>query len=128
MTSPPVVHQRYLYESPFRQWVQENALQIIEKRPEVTQHGLWVVTSTYGTKQCSLNVWTGKQKETMIGFTVGDVSGAEAGPAAQWYEAASDSDWSRYSADGKNLRVVFIGGLKFRYNKLSKKMVSVHID
>jgi hypothetical protein len=61
----------------------------------------------------------------MLGFSAKDVSGGEVGPAAQWYEAASDSDWSRYSATGDALRVVFIGGLRFRYTRLSKKEVSV---
>jgi hypothetical protein len=125
MTSPPVVRQRYFYESPFRQWVQDNALRILEQRPEVRDHGLWIVTSTYGTKNCSLNVWSGRQKEVMLGFSAKDVSGGEVGPAAQWYEAASDSDWSRYSATGDALRIVFIGGLRFRYTRLSKKEVSV---
>jgi hypothetical protein len=127
MTSPPVILQRYFYESPFRKWVKENSLRILERRPEVMKHGLWVVTSTYGTKDCSLNVWDGKQKELLIGFSRKDVSAAELGPAAQWYEAASDLDWSRYGTTSEDLRQVFIGGLKFHYRKLFKKEVSIPV-
>lgn len=93
-----MLKKAYLYESPFHQWVKENSKRIQQLRgPEVRQHGLWIVTSTYSTTRCSIHAWKGASKDVKVGFKARAL-GEEFGPQGAWFEDERDSNWSHYHA------------------------------
>ena len=89
-------------------------------RPELWEHGLWVVRWIYSTERCSLNAWTAEGKQITIGFKAKVVGAGELGPDADWYESSADSGWVHSQAPEGDRKVVFFGGLHFRYTRFSR--------
>ena len=120
MTESPVWREALYYDQPFRDWVAANALTLLKLRPEIQEHGLWIVRWIYSTRKCALNAWTDKSKSITVGFKAKVVGAGELGPDAEWYESSHDSGWIHAQADEGDRKVVFFGGLHFRYSKLSR--------
>ncbi|KAF9032346.1 hypothetical protein BJ165DRAFT_1358008 [Panaeolus papilionaceus] len=122
LTDPPITHERFYHESPFKQWVKQNSLTILKQWPEVKTYGLWVVTSTYSTQRCAINLWNKKGCGLHIGFST-DVAGlGELGPDGEWYRSSTEEGWMEYGGKGNDKTVVFFGGLKFQYTWLLNKV------
>lgn len=98
LTKAPVRHERFYYESPFKAWVRDNAAGLVAKREEVLEFGLWIVTSTWTTDECAINVWNGVGKGVNVGFKTGVVEIGELAPAGEWWEDGSDAGWIRAKA------------------------------
>ena len=98
LTKAPVRHDRFYYESPFKAWVRQNAAGLVVKRKELLQCGLWVVTSTWTTDECAINVWNGVGKGVNVGFKTGVVELGELAPSGEWWEDGSDAGWIRAKA------------------------------
>lgn len=96
LTVPPVVHERYYYESPFKKWMKTNAAAILKRRPEVKEYGLWIITSTYATKACAINMWKEGGYRVEIGFLAKAVGIGELGPSGEWMKDARLEGWSEY--------------------------------
>jgi hypothetical protein len=98
LTSAPITHERYFYATPFKKWVSQNASAIITTCPDVKDHDLWVVTSTFSTKKCAVNVWNSRGTSLKVGFTadIGEVG--KAGASVNWFRSQTDGGWSEYSA------------------------------
>ncbi|TFK44651.1 hypothetical protein BDQ12DRAFT_673333 [Crucibulum laeve] len=122
LTIPPVVHDRYYYESPFKNWVKHNAVTLLKRRPEIKDYGLWIITSTYTTKKCAINLWKKSGKALKVAFSAKVVGIGECGPSGEWSKDQNEQGWSEFgSKDASDSRVVFFGGLKFQCNKLIGK-------
>jgi len=117
LTTPPVIKSVYYHDMPFLKWFKTNAATIVRNHPEVKQHGLWIVTSTYSTSKCALNAWTSKSKEVAVGFsgTMSQMAGLDV--KGSWYTSSDDGGWNYFEQKDKQV-VVFIGGLHFRYSKM----------
>ena len=63
MTDQPVWKQAVYHDQPFREWVKTNSPRLLQRYPDIKEHGLWVVKKTYSTKHCSLNAWTSAERE-----------------------------------------------------------------
>lgn len=98
LTKAPVRHERFYYESPFKAWVRQNAVNVVTKRKEVLESGLWIVTSTWTTDECAINVWNGVGKGVNVGFKTGVVEIGELAPSGEWWENGSDGGWIRAKA------------------------------
>ena len=98
LTAPPVTHQRFYHESPFKGWVRENAAKILEKRSEILDHELWIVTSTWATEECAINMWTEVGKRVEVGFRSSVVGIGELGPSGNWQESSKDGGWVKIKA------------------------------
>ena len=98
LTKAPLRHERFYYESPFKGWVRENAAKLVETRKEVLEHGLWIVTSTWSTQECAINVWNGAGKGVNVGFKTGIVGIGELAPAGEWWEDGRDGGWIKAKA------------------------------
>lgn len=96
LTVPPVVHERYYFESPFKNWVKKNAAAILKRRPEVKEYGLWIVTSTYATKACAINMWKEGGYRVEIGFLARAVGIGELGPSGKWMKDQRLEGWNEY--------------------------------
>ena len=120
MTESPVWRESLYFDRPFREWVAENSATLLNTRPELREHGLLVVRWIYSTARCSLNAWTAKEKQITIGFKAKVVGAGELGPDADWYESSADSGWIHSQAQEGDRKVVFLGGLHFRYTRFSR--------
>lgn len=97
LTASPITNDRFYHKSPFKNWVKKNAAKIIERWPEVKDYQLWIVTSTYSTKKCAINMWKGQQIRFKIGFSIDVPGGAAASAGGEWYRDQKDEGWSEYS-------------------------------
>lgn len=72
---------------------------IFERWPEVRKHGLWIVTSTYATKKCAVNMCSNGRGAFNVGFSAKAVGIGEAGPSGEWYRNQADEGWCEYTAE-----------------------------
>lgn len=98
LTSPPITQQRYYHASPFKKWVKQNALKIIQRWPEVQDHGVWIVSSTHATKKCAINMWKSRGRGFKVGFSVDAMGAGGAGAGGEWYRSQTDEGWGEYTA------------------------------
>lgn len=97
LTTPPIIRDAYYHEEPLTGWVRDNAVRIVQNRPEVREHGLWIVTATYSTPRCALNVWTTTEREITVAFKA-KARGSQFGPKGEWFESTEDTGWASYEA------------------------------
>ncbi|KAJ6150942.1 hypothetical protein N7470_007536 [Penicillium chermesinum] len=118
VTSDPVVHERFYHESPFKRWVVSNARRLLGEREELKEYELWVVTSTWSAREAAVNCWRDQKKAVEVGFKVGFVEIGEVAPKGDWVDRGAAEGWIRVKGDEEDRRVVFFGGLRFRYRPL----------
>ena len=88
-----VLEERYFHESPFRKWLKTNLETILKKVEDVREHGVYIVTKTFSTNKCSINVWTEKSNEVIIGVGAKVPSVAGADVSGGWSRGHSSSSW-----------------------------------
>lgn len=98
LTAPPITHRKFYYESPFKGWVRDNAARVVEKRKEVLRYGLWVVTSTWATDECAINMWTDAGKGVEVGFRTSMIEIGELGPSGGWWADGRQGGWVKIKA------------------------------
>ena len=74
------------------QWVLENA-SLIEKYDDVKTYGLWIVTQTYSTPACAINVSTSMGSEIVVAFDAKAPVVAGASANTKWYTDRRDTNW-----------------------------------
>ncbi|TVY67330.1 Ankyrin repeat domain-containing protein 17 [Fusarium oxysporum f. sp. cubense] len=67
----PVVRSRIDDGDFLDRWFKENQRLFPEIRSAVREYGVWLVTTTYTTKEIALNVWQDKDKVVKLGFSAG---------------------------------------------------------
>lgn len=98
LTSSPITHERYYHATTFKNWVKKNATVIFQRWPEVKKHDLWIVTSTYATKKCAINMSFKGKRCFNVGFSAKAIGIGEAGPSGEWHRDQSDEGWGEYTA------------------------------
>jgi hypothetical protein len=88
-----ILNEGYRQKSPFRKWASENAKNILECCPDVKQHGLFVVTSTWLTTDVSTTAWRDPSKQINIGVKIGVPGIGKLGPSYEYYRAQSSGSW-----------------------------------
>ncbi|KJA17345.1 hypothetical protein HYPSUDRAFT_46553 [Hypholoma sublateritium FD-334 SS-4] len=126
LTSAPVTHERYYHSTPFKNWMKDNAHIILDRwRYEAKEFGMWIVTSTFSTRKCAINMWTTRKRGIKVGFSA-DVAGVgQIGPGVEWYRSHTDEGWGEYSSEGEHKSVVFFGGLRFRFSQNFRKVATL---
>ena len=116
ITSSPVTHNGFHYQSPFQEWVKENAKALLHGpiAADVKEHGLFVVTQSYAAEKVALTAWRNSRNKAYFGFGVGAMDLAEISPHVQWYTGKSESGWNIHAAEPGELKVVFAAGLAYR--------------
>ncbi|KAJ6082737.1 hypothetical protein N7499_007611 [Penicillium canescens] len=117
VTSAPIVHERFYHETPFKAWVVANAGRLLAERGELRECALWVVTSTWAAEEVAVNCWRNCRKAVDVGFQVGVVEVGEVAPTGNWVDCGAAAGWLRARGDDNSggRRVVFFGGLRFKY-------------
>lgn len=93
LTSGPVVHDRYYHREPFLQWMRLNADQLRKLYPEVKEHGVWVVTSTWTAKEAAINCWNDSGKAVKVGFALKALEIGEVAPKGRWVHQGFAAGW-----------------------------------
>ena len=141
ITAPPIAHERFYYESVFKDWVIQNAKRLVEHRSEIFEHGLCVVTKIWATEDCAIHVWDEAGKEIKVGFDVGVDAIGDLGPGVGWSFNHKDGGWMRYKSSKVRLYevlpmtqlmrfqidqglVVFFDGLRIKSRKIPLHGVS----
>jgi hypothetical protein len=99
LTKTPLRHEKYYYESPFKGWIRDNATLLVEKRKEILEYGLWIVTSTWSTEECAINVWSEAEHGVGVGFKSSAVGFGEVAPSGDYYEDDQDGSWLKIKAE-----------------------------
>lgn len=100
LTRAPVTHERYYHSTPFKDWMKDNAHIILDRwRYEAKEFGMWIVTSTFSTRKCAINMWTTRKRGVKVGFSA-DIAGVgKIGPGIDWYRSHTDEGWGEYTSE-----------------------------
>ena len=90
---------RYYADGPFEAWVRESSSLIESQYPEVKIYGLWIVTEILCTPKAALNVWTKKEKETVVGFTADAKGVVDVQADGAWHTDHEDSGWTYFNEE-----------------------------
>ncbi|KAJ6002594.1 hypothetical protein N7451_005141 [Penicillium sp. IBT 35674x] len=127
MTESPVIRDLIYGTTTFRLWCKENSEAILQKWPDVREHGLVIVTSTYRTRLAKVNAWAQQGKEISVGFRGGVVGIGEIAPSSTWYTSHEEAGWvSSEATEPGESKVVFFGGLYFKYRRLAAILPQSH--
>jgi hypothetical protein len=99
LTGKEVYEAGIKFESPCTQWVKDNARKLLELRPEVKEHGIYVVRTVWSTEDVSLNAWMKRDKAVTVGFSAKVAGVAEVGPKGSFHHGGEDEGWIYYKAD-----------------------------
>ncbi|SCO78262.1 uncharacterized protein FRV6_02475 [Fusarium oxysporum] len=96
-------------------WFKENQRLFPEIRSAVREHGVWLVTTTYTTKEIALNVWQDKDKVVKLGFSAGIDGIVNLEPSIERGEKRHADGSFTYRAKSDERLVTFVGGIRFHY-------------
>lgn len=88
-----VVNEGYRQKAPFRAWALQNAKALLRKYPDVKGNGLFIITSTWSTKDVFTTAWTNPKNRVKIGVKVGATGIAGAGTSKEYYREHSAGSW-----------------------------------
>ena len=88
LTSSPVEKCSLKTEAPFKTWVKENARLISTRWPDVLEHGLFIVTSTFATAQALTNMLQSSGQTATAGLKGGGLN-----TSISWVAAHNESGW-----------------------------------
>ncbi|OAG38835.1 hypothetical protein AYO21_06866 [Fonsecaea monophora] len=101
VTTPNIHHHRVYQESDIRPWWSRNKRKLLQAnfKYEVARYGLFIVTGTYTTTNCSITAWSDTSSDVYLGFEA-DVTGLPAGVRVHggWVLGGSASGWNHYDA------------------------------
>ena len=69
LTEPTIWREGFFHNHEFELWAKQNSEALLKARPEIREHGLWIVKWTYSTKKCSINAWVHQKKDVTVGFS-----------------------------------------------------------
>ncbi|KAF8896882.1 hypothetical protein CPB84DRAFT_1681939 [Gymnopilus junonius] len=99
LTSSPVSHEHYIGTTPFTNWCKKNARIILKRWPEIKERSLWIITSTYSTKKCAINLSRSGGRGLQVGFNVDVSAFGQAGSGGEWYRNKMDQGWAEYTTE-----------------------------
>ncbi|KAM0344801.1 hypothetical protein ACHAPU_007177 [Fusarium lateritium] len=116
LTTGPVVHDRLYHKEPLLQWMKQNAKSVTKSHPEVRDHGLWIITSTWTAENVSTNCWNSKDKSVDVGFSTTALEFGEVAPKGTYLHGGSSEGWiTTQSGENENGHVVFFHGIRFTW-------------
>jgi hypothetical protein len=93
LTTGPVVNERFYHKEPLLQWMKQNAKSIAKSHPEVRDHGLWIITSTWTARNASVNCWSSHEKAVDVGFSTTALEFGEVAPKGSYLHGGSAEGW-----------------------------------
>ena len=91
--------EQYYHGTAFKNWVKKNAAEIFQHWSDAKNHDLWIVTSTYATKKCAINMCYNR-KRCFNGFLAKAIGIGEAGLSREWHRDQVDESWSELHRGG----------------------------
>ncbi len=73
ITSSLVQNHRFQgdFKGPIKDWVEDNAKTLVEKRSDIEKQGLWAVMGAWVTDECAIKMTSGKSQEIDLSFDLG---------------------------------------------------------
>jgi hypothetical protein len=93
----------FYHRDAFVQWAKANAQSLIDFCPDVKRYGVWIVTSTFETREVDILAWTGRTKIASMGFKVAVPAAGEIGPSGKFVKAGSAGGWNHDAKDVSHL-------------------------
>lgn len=121
LACPSGLRKEGYFEGPdWVRWAKDNADALIKHRPQVKDHSLWVITTTYATTEAWINVWGGTSNVASIGFSAGVQGIVNAAPSVAFSKSGSGSSWRTIPAHGTSKEdvVVFFHGVEIKYSRI----------
>ncbi|KFG77488.1 hypothetical protein MANI_025027 [Metarhizium anisopliae] len=115
----------YPHKYPFRRWAKDNAQRILQMCGDVAKHGFYVMTTTWSAQDIYINAWANRANSVTIGVKgsvpqAGTVSGS-----VQYHRGGAVGGWHQHKAVGDERRILFFGGLYFKFRRLRKSFREV---
>lgn len=98
-----VTEEGFYHTDPFLQWAKTNAQALISACPDVKRHGVWVVTSTFGTQEADILAWVDKGRTASMGFKLAVPAAGEIGPSGEFVKGGSAGEWNHDALDVSRL-------------------------
>ncbi|GKZ75061.1 hypothetical protein AnigIFM63309_003805 [Aspergillus niger] len=124
----PVTKEFFPFESRFQEWCDANFAAIIREFRDVKEHGLWIITKTCHTDRWRISTWRQKSRTVSIGLSADAVNAAKITGKGSWGQKAAVGGWRGMDAPENeadkisNHYVIFVGGLKYKYSKLTSAL------
>ena len=110
----PITLTSYNDETLFQNWIHANRSLLSSLHgPQLRRYGLWIVTRTYTSPNCSINAWDSKDNEAGMSLKAKANLLGELGGDLDLEDKMTDKDWSHYSGkeEGDTV-VVFFDGIE----------------
>jgi hypothetical protein len=67
----PVVTEEFAVKEPFKEWVKQNGVKLLQEYGDIEKRGFYVMTTTYSAADVWLQIWTETERMVSIGTKAG---------------------------------------------------------
>jgi hypothetical protein len=67
----PVVTDEFAEKEPFKEWVKQNGVKLLQKYGDIADRGFFIMTTTYSAADVWLQIWTEAERMVSIGTKAG---------------------------------------------------------
>ncbi|RAK83091.1 hypothetical protein BO79DRAFT_205464 [Aspergillus costaricaensis CBS 115574] len=123
ITSSVVRNYRFQgdFKGPIKDWVEDNAKALVERRSDIETQGLWAVMGAWVTDECAIKMTSGKNQEIDVSFDLGATGIGKLGAGAGAFDKLKREGWWTYPKNEKSQGyVVSFVGVEYSLRSLHK--------
>ncbi|PWY70785.1 hypothetical protein BO83DRAFT_363416 [Aspergillus eucalypticola CBS 122712] len=123
ITSSVVRNYRFQgdFKGPIKDWVEDNAKALVERRSDIETQGLWAVMGAWVTDECAIKMTSGKGQEIDVSFDLGATGIGKLGAGAGAFDKLKREGWWTYPKNEKSQGyVVSFAGVEYSLRSLHK--------
>ncbi|KAL2834651.1 hypothetical protein BJY01DRAFT_252974 [Aspergillus pseudoustus] len=111
----------YGHKDTFMRWAKANAELLRKIWPDITNHGFYVMTSTWSARDIYINSLHNQEDNVVIGFKAMVPGAGGVGLSTEYYRGQSGGNWHHPIVTGDERKVIFFGGIHLSFNKLFRR-------
>ncbi|GKZ39262.1 hypothetical protein AbraIFM66950_012185 [Aspergillus brasiliensis] len=109
------------FKGPIKEWVEDNAKALVERRSDIETQGLWAVMGAWVTDECAIKMTSGKGQEIDVSFDLGATGIGKLGAGAGAFDKLKREGWWTYPKNEKSQGyVVSFAGVEYSLRSLHK--------
>ncbi|BCS04198.1 uncharacterized protein AKAW2_71076S [Aspergillus luchuensis] len=123
ITSSVVRNYRFQgdFKGPVKDWVENNAKALVERRSDIETQGLWAVMGAWVTDECAIKMTSGKNQEIDVSFDLGATGIGKLGAGAGAFDKLKREGWWTYPKNEKSQGyVVSFAGVEYSLRSFHK--------
>ncbi|KAL3430171.1 hypothetical protein BDV09DRAFT_199891 [Aspergillus tetrazonus] len=123
VTSSVVRNHRFQgdFKGPIKDWIEDNAKALLEKRRDIETQGLWAVMGAWVTDECAIKMTSGENQEVDVSFDLGATGIGKLGAGAGAFDKLKREGWWTYPKNEKSQGyVVSFAGVEYSLRSLYK--------